>query len=309
MDILFGLDAPGAPSGKAGREDPMAQQIDENTQKTAPVDPTPEPDFSVLDGLPPLATPPAPAPARNFVDKWEQLGAMPVDADHLEQNLIITAGRHDPAHGAFDVLRTRLVQTLLERGWKRVAITSPTRDCGKTFTAVNLAISLSRYEASRTILLDMDMRNPSVAKVLGASNPGSMGDFLQGITPVEEFMLRVGRNNLNIGGNLAVAMNDRIEPYAAELMSDPACGEALERMMEELSPDIVLYDLPPALNFDDVIAFRPQFDGILMVVGGGATTAEEVREVMRRLGEDTPLLGVVLNQAEGEETKGYHYGY
>jgi Mrp family chromosome partitioning ATPase len=104
-------------------------------------------------------------------------------------------------------------------------------------------------------------------------------------------------------------MNDRVEPYAAELMQDPLADEALSRMMAELDPDIVLYDLPPALAFDDVIAFKAHFDGVLMVVGGGATTADEVREVMRRLGEDVPLLGVVLNQAEGEDGKGYTYGY
>ncbi len=254
-----------------------------------------------------------PAPAKDPTidpDKiWAELGSIPVDPAHLERNLIITAGRHDPAHGAFDVLRTRLVQTLYENDWKRVAITSPTRDCGKTFTSVNLAISLSRYETNRTVLMDMDMRNPSVAQVLGASNPGSMGDFLQGTANPSTFFKRLGRNALNIGSNLAVGLNDRIEPYAAELFQDPHADAAFERMMTELAPDVVLYDLPPALAFDDVIAFRKHFDGVLMVVGGGSTTAEEIHESMRRIGEEVPLLGVVLNQAEGETRLGYTYNY
>lgn len=243
------------------------------------------------------------------IDKWDMLDSIPVDAQHLENNLIITASRHDPAHGAFDVLRTRLVRTLLENNWKRVAITSPTRDCGKTFTAVNLAISLSRYESSRTVLMDMDLRNPSVAKVLGAPNPGSMGDFLQGHSSTENHLKKLGRNTLNIGGNLAVGLNDRVEPYASELMQDPIARDVLDQMMDDINPDIVLYDLPPALTFDDVIAFSPHFDGVLMVIGGGETKASQVREVMRRLGEDTPLLGVVLNQAEGEDMRVYNYGY
>ena len=256
--------------------------------------------------------PAAPAPAPRAIDPsdvWAHLGTIPVDPAHLERNLIITAGRHDPAHGAFDVLRTRLVQTLIDNDWKRVAVTSPTRDCGKTFTAVNLAISLSRYEANRTVLMDMDMRNPSVASVLGATNPGSMGDFLQGATSVHEHFRRLGRNALNIGANLAVGLNDRIEPYASELIQDPRTEQAFARLMDELDPDIVLFDLPPALAYDDVIAFRKFFDGVLMVVGGGSTTADEVHEAMRRLGDGVPLLGVVLNQAENEARKGYTYGY
>ncbi|MBU2983342.1 CpsD/CapB family tyrosine-protein kinase [Lentibacter algarum] len=242
-------------------------------------------------------------------DLWNKLAVMPVDAAHLEENLIITASRQEQAHGAFDVLRTRLVQTLLEHGWKRVAITSPSRNCGKTFTAVNLAISLSRYEANRTVLLDMDMRNPSVANVIGDPNPGCMGDFLRGATTAEDFLVKFDRNNLNIGSSLAIGTNGIVEPYAAELAQDPLTAQSINRMMQEMSPDIVLFDMPPALAFDDVIAFRKQFDGVLMVVGGGSTSPEEVREVMRRLGEDTPLLGVVLNQAEGEDGSDYSYGY
>lgn len=268
---------------------------------TEPSEPQPEPvSEAPRESLPEPASPD---------EVWATLGSIPVDPAHLEHNLIITAGRHDPAHGAFDVLRTRLVQTLYDNDWKRVAVTSPTRDCGKTFTAVNLAISLSRYEAMRTVLMDMDMRNPSVASVLGAPNPGAMGNFLKGASSVQEHFVRLGRNALNIGANLAVGLNNRVEPYAAELIQDPRTDAAFARMMEELDPDVVLYDLPPALAFDDVIAFRKHFDGVLMVIGGGTTTADEVHEAMRRLGEDVPLLGVVLNQAESDVGMGYTYGY
>ena len=76
-------------------------------------------------------------------------------------------------------------------------------------------------------------------------------------------------------------------------------------MEEALEPEVILFDLPPALAQDDVIAFRPHFDCVLMVVGGGITTAEEVREATRRIGEDKPILGVVLNKAEIEGQYAY----
>ncbi|WP_372611177.1 CpsD/CapB family tyrosine-protein kinase [Aquicoccus sp.] len=282
------LDPEGTTPAEPSRESP--RESDRQDQDTAPPAPSAEP---------------LPMPGRS----WPRLASIPVDAGHLERNLIITATRHDPAHGAFDVLRTRLVRTLAEHDWKRVAITSPTRDCGKTFTAVNLAISLSRYETHRTILMDMDMRNPSVATVLGVDDPGSIGNFLRGRTGVTEAFKRLGRNALNIGTNLAVAMNERVESYAAELLQAPETAIALSRMMDELDPDIVLYDLPPALAFDDVIAFKDHFDGILMIIGGGQTRPDEVHEAMRRIGEDVPLLGVVLNQAEADDAMAYSYGY
>lgn len=241
------------------------------------------------------------------VDVWNNLLTIPVDPTVLERNLVITASRADPAHAAFDVLRTRLVQALSDNGWNRVGITSPTRDCGKTFTAVNLAITLSRYDNCRTVLMDMDMRNPSVGKVLGTTIKASVGDYLRGAVPSEAYLRRMGQNNLNIGANLAIGLNDRIEPYAAELFQQPRTAEVLARMQGELTPDVVLFDLPPAMAQDDVIAFRPQFDCILMVVGGGITTASEVREVVRRLGDSKPIVGVVLNKAEGAGVDSYSY--
>ena len=248
-----------------------------------------------------------PSSLPRVVDVWSNLMTLPVDPRTLARNLVITASREDPAHAAFDVLRTRLVQALAEHGWRRVGITSPTRDCGKTFTAVNLAITLSRYDNCRTLLMDMDLRNPTLARRIGADNPLAMGDFLRGQIPTEAFLRRMAPNDLNIGGNLAYGLNGRVESYAAELFQQQSTADVLERLQDETQADVVLFDLPPALAQDDVIAFRPHFDCILMVVGGGITKASDVRESIRRLGEDKPVIGIVLNKAEGEGVDDYSY--
>ncbi|MBU2959496.1 exopolysaccharide biosynthesis protein [Citreicella sp. C3M06] len=240
-------------------------------------------------------------------DRWAQLASVAVDARHLENNRIVTAGRDDPAHAAFDVLRTRLLQALADHGWRRVAITSPTKDCGKTFTAANLAISLSRQENCRTLLIDCDLRRPTLHKVIGLRDPGSMGDVLRGKIAPEDHFLRMGENSFDAGHNIAFGFNGTPEPYASELLQSPQTAEALARIDNAFAPDVVLFDLPPALYFDDVIAFRPLFDGVLLVVGGGLTTDKEIREVERRLGKDTPLLGTVLNRAEGTKLDKYTY--
>ncbi len=241
------------------------------------------------------------------MDIWSSLLQVPVNEGALAQNLIITAQRVDPAHAAFDVLRARLVQALADRGWSRVGITSPTRDCGKTFTAANLAITLSRYDNCRTLLMDMDMRNPSVAKTIGLRSTASMGAYLRAEVTTEAFVRRVAANGLNIGGNLALGLNGVIEPFAAELFHEARCAEVLRRVQAELAPDVVLFDLPPALAQDDVIAFRKHMDCVLMVVGGGITRASDVRESVRRLGEEMPIVGVIMNKAEGEGVDLYGY--
>jgi Mrp family chromosome partitioning ATPase len=229
---------------------------------------------------------------------WALLPMLSVDSAMLERNLVITAKRTDPAHGAFDVLRTRLVQALAEKGWRRVAITSPTAGCGKSFTAINLAVTLSRYDQCRTILMDMDLRKPGLARYLGVRDAASTGDFLRGLIQAPDYFTRLRGDRLNIGANLALGLNGKVEDFAAELFPQQTTTDVLAAMEEQFHPEVILFDLPPALAQDDVIAFRPHFDCILMVVGGGITTAEEVREAQRRIGEDKPLLGIVLNKAE-----------
>lgn len=252
-----------------------------------------------------------PMKSRALVDPvpqtWDRLSTIPVNETHLETQRVISASRRNPAHVAFDVLRTRLVQGLTEQGWRRVVITSPTKDCGKTFVSTNLAISLSRQERLRTVLMDLDLRNPSVSPLLGETNPGSMGDFLKGKTSVSSHFKRMGQNMLKIGSNVAFGLNDTREPFAAEMLSSAATSDAVAQMEAELEPDVVIYDMPPALYHDDVMAFREHFDGVLLVVGGGTTKANEIRELKRRFGDDKPLLGVILNKAEGLSISHYSY--
>lgn len=236
---------------------------------------------------------------------WAALRTVALDPGQLDRNLVITANRSDPAHISFDVLRAKIVQPLAERGWKRVGITSPSRGCGKSFVAANLAISLSRYKAFRTILMDMDLRLPTVGRTLGLTDLVSMGEFLRGHVGVEDFIRRVGPNPLNIGPSLALGLNGRGEPFAAELFHEAITAESLARLDAALAADIMLFDLPPVLAVDDVIAVKPHVDCLLVVAAAGLTTPRELREMSLRLGDDTPILGVVLNKGEGEDLSSY----
>lgn len=247
------------------------------------------------------------APALSIPPAWDKLGEVPLDPYHLERHRMISAAREDPSHAAFDVLRTRLLQALADNGWRRVAITSPTKNCGKSFVAANLALSLSRAETARTLLLDVDLRNPSLAKLLGVRRPGALGDLLRGLVPPEHHIVRFGENPVGVGPNLGMGLNERVERGAGELLQSPEVAAVLAQLDEVLRPDVVLYDLPPALYHDDVLAFHRHYDGVLLVVGGGITKPDEISEVSRRLAQHTPLLGVVLNRAEGPSIRDYSY--
>lgn len=199
----------------------------------------------------------------------------------------------------FDILRTQLLQALLARGWRRIAVTSPTHGAGKSFVAANLAFSLARRPDSRTVLVDLELRRPALAGMLGAKAAPIEG-FLSG-APCERHFRRIGQT-------LAVGLNDRPVSRAAELLQSPAAGRALGSMIAQLDPEVVIYDLPPALGSDDLLAMLPQIDAVLLVADGTRTTAAEIRICERMLDNKVPLLGVVLNRAQDRDLTRYSYG-
>jgi protein-tyrosine kinase len=193
---------------------------------------------------------------------------------------------------AFDLLRTRLRQTIKQHGWVNIAIASPTAGCGNTFTAANLAASLARVPSSRTVLMDFNMRTPGLAKTLDmdASQTGGLRDFLAGDVAISDYILRAS-------DTLAVGLSSSSQADAAEIMQDPATAASLAEMRAALNPDIVLYDMPPLLTHDDTSAFLPQLDGVLLVSDGTQTMAKHIAECERILEGQVPLLGVILNRA------------
>jgi len=273
------------------------------TPVEAPAEPAPAP---LAPAEPAMQGPAERTPQPNL---WNRLPRIPVDPARMERNLVITANRHDPAHAAFDVLRTRMIQAMRDKGWHRVGITSPTAGCGKSFTAINLAVSLSRLNDFRTVLLDFDLHRPGLSRILGLKDMPATADFLRGEIGAEDYLSTFAPNMLNIGDRLALGVNGRVEPFASELFANPRSAEVIARMQTDLQADLVLFDLPPALAMDDVLALRPHLDCVLIVVGGGETRARDMREVQSRLGEDMPILGVVMNKAEVDRSAGYSYGY
>lgn len=231
-------------------------------------------------------------PLRHDPDRlWADLPALTLAPAVIDAGNLIVTHREDPVGLLYDHLRTRLLQALQERGWTRVAVTSPTRGCGSTMVAANLALALARRPSGRTVLIDMDLRAPSLAALFGVADSGRLRDVLTGAQPMESHFHRLGQT-------LALGLNGQAEPDPAELLQEPGTAAALEALLEDLSPDVVLYDLPPVLDSDDVLAFLPEVDGVLLVADGTRSTAAQVRECERLLKDRTQLLGVVLNRAE-----------
>jgi Mrp family chromosome partitioning ATPase len=253
----------------------------------------------------PVAPPPgAPragraAPARAAGPAWAELEVFEPDPRLFARHRIVTLADTEPAHVAFDMMRTKILRAMRQNGWTSIGVTSPTPDCGKTTTTTNLAFSLAHQPDVRTVLVDLDLRRPAVARHIGLTRAQSVASVLQGTRGVAENFVRYG-DNLAIGTN-AVAVRS-----SAEILLNAATAQGVAAIKAAFLPDVILYDLPPVLISDDLMAFVPHLDCVLLVAAAEQTRLDEVDKCEQELAEQTSVLGVVLNKCR---YMGEDYGY
>jgi len=193
---------------------------------------------------------------------------------------------------AFKILATHVSHKLHDRNWNTLAITSPNEHEGKTLVAVNLAISLATELHQTALLVDADLRRPTVRSTLELGPGPGLSDYLLSQTPVEDLLIHPGIDGLVILPGGAPLLN------SSELLGGRQMAQLARELKNRYRSRIVVFDLPPVLSAADVLAFAPNVDGALLVVEEGKTPTEDVVNSAEFL-TGTNLLGTVLNKSFG----------
>lgn len=231
---------------------------------------------------------------------WAELTEFTPRPGVLKRHRIVSYDGGREAAG-FDVMRTKLIQQMRANGWRRLAITSPGAECGKSMIALNLGFSLARQPDLRTIVAEVDLRRPSMARTLGIR---SVPDF----AAVLEGSARFENNALRHGTNLALATNQGAVRNPAELLQGASTKAALARIEARFDPSLIIFDMPPMLVSDDTMAFMGHVDCVLLVAAAESSTIKEIDVCERDLASQTNVLGVVLNKCRYMD-RNSNYGY
>ena len=220
-----------------------------------------------------------------------------LDADVLGSGRIITADTDPGVRTAYKMLRTRVLQAMRANGWRSLAVTSAAQGDGKTLTAINLAISLAGDVNHHVCLVDLDLRHSSVASYLGMRPKNGISDCLQRKEPLKSVLLKTSIERL------FVIPNVRTEDNTSELLSSPGMNKIAQQLVHDPSR-IVIYDMPPVLAADDMLAFAPMTDAILLVVSEGKTLRTDLMKTYELLG-NLNVIGTMLNRSD-EKTVAYY---
>jgi capsular exopolysaccharide synthesis family protein len=228
-----------------------------------------------------------------------------VDRQVMEECRLVSEVEDRAATAAYKICRTRVMQRMRSNNWRTLLVTSTGAGEGKTLTALNLSISIASDVNQSVLLVDLDLQRSKVASYFGldVDSDIGIGEYLTGQAEIQDIVYSVpGMQRVSVIPNLATISN------SSDLLLGPRMQDLLKWVREESDHTVVIFDMPPVLVDDDVLAFSPEVDAVLLVVSQGKTDRAALERVMHLLSE-TNILGVVLNRCDDKSGGEYAYGY
>ncbi len=206
----------------------------------------------------------------------------------------------------FRILRTNVLFPKSGKPARNIMIASTAPSEGKSFIAANLAISIAQNIDKHVLLIDCDMRKPSIHKLFGFGPVPGLSDYLHQGTPLPSLMLRT------IFERLTILPGGPPPPNPAELLSSGRMTDLLREVSQRYSDRFIIIDTPPIQLTAEAQALAKFTDGVILVIRFGISNKELAADVINKIGKDK-LIGIVGNFAERHSAykgyKGKYYGY
>lgn len=235
-------------------------------------------------------------PRVNVFDQFESLPVvMPPNS-----KLVSVTEKDSLAAEKFRYLAVRLRQLQQSRPLKRLLITSTIPEEGKTTVSANLACTLARRKQQKTLLLEGDLRRPTLARQLGMGRVPGLSEYLQGDADIRKSIYRLDALGL------WVLPAGRVPQNPLELMQ----AGKLTPLMDQLNGwfDWIVIDSPPVLPLADTSLWARVADGVLLVTRPGKTQKHNLEEGIEAL-DRSKLLGALINSSTNVMRSNYYYHY
>jgi len=213
----------------------------------------------------------------------------------------------------FRKLRAHIIRTNVSNPAKTIMVTSAIQGEGKSFVAANLAIGFAHDLHLHSLLVDCDLRNPSLAKHFGVQRERGISDYLVGHGDISELFIKTKLDKLSLltGGS--------IQGNPSELLASQRMETLVQELKSRYNDRYIIFDSTPLLATSESEVLAKLVDGIIVVVRAGGTPRETVEQAVSLLGKEK-IMGLVLNHIEfkssglfmryfGSNKHYYGYGY
>lgn len=228
-----------------------------------------------------------------------------VPLSELRKNRIIASYDNFAVTAQYKLLRTQVLRRMKANNWNSLAITSPRPGEGKTLTSINLAISLARGLNQTVMLVDFDLRRPSVANYFNLRPPLGLTDYLDKNVPLSEVLFNPGIEGLVILPTTVPVLD------SSELLSSRKLLQLVKEIKTRYPDRFIIFDLPPLLEADDALSFSSNVDALMLVIEENKTRKEDLKNALSLL-HGVNVIGIMPNKCSGSSaaySQGYGYGY
>lgn len=199
---------------------------------------------------------------------------------------------------AYRTLRTNIQYSSFDKEYKTIVVTSSEPGEGKSTTSGNLALAISQAE-SKVLLIDCDLRKPSLHKLFRISNNYGLSDLLLHRKTMEDVAVKYNEG-------LTVVPAGKIPPNPSEMLGSKAMGIFLDEMKKHF--DYIIIDTPPIGAVTDSQVLSTKVDGTILVVKAGQTKKDVVMNSVNAIKKvNGNIIGTVLNGVENSKNKYYYY--
>ncbi|NMO95705.1 CpsD/CapB family tyrosine-protein kinase [Paenibacillus lemnae] len=205
-----------------------------------------------------------------------------------DSSLIVSLNPKSSIAEAYRLLRTKIQFSFKDQESKTVMVTSSQAGEGKTTTISNLAIAYAQ-EGKKVLLIDADLRKPSLHRIFSQMNHQGLSTLLEGYTSVQDAIQSTDFDHLYLLPSGPVPANP------SELIDSAAMEELMELLKEQY--DVILVDTPSVLSVSDAVIVSSLCDGVIMVAASGKVRKEHLKKAREQLDHvQAKMLGVVLNR-------------
>lgn len=216
---------------------------------------------------------------------------------------IVALERESPESEQYKMLREQVKRLRAESGIRSFSISSPVKRDGKTTVAVNLAAALSLDYEEKVLLIDGDLRAPSIHRYFNASESPGLADYLASST---KMTLKNLVQETFVPG-LRILSSGKPSHLASELLAKERMKQLIEEAQAEFPGHHIIIDSPPILSTPDPLVIARHVDGVLLVIRAGKTPRDYLTKALQSLNSNK-VMGVVLNGADlGIFSKYYYY--
>jgi protein-tyrosine kinase len=263
-------------------------------------------DESLVPPAPPAARQPAPAP--HVTPAWTAAATAPAYepdapaavAGTLDERLVAALAPQSLAAEQFRSLRTRIKHAEQGRAVRAIVVTSPAKGDGKSLTAANLALTMAQEFQQRVLLVDGDLRRPTVHRLFGVNEGPGLADVLMGAADLNQALVAIADHHLTV---LPAGAPPN---HPAELLGSATMRRTLDTLRTRF--DRILIDMPPVGPLADLQIVEPMADGLLMIVRAGVTPKPAIERALAGL-DMSKVLGLVLNESGGTQSAHDYEGY